>query len=285
MKRKQASKLKCIKWTYHILFFLRELLSTLIQQIDRCTAPLWANTYLIHCTQQIFVTITETPQNIKTMETSCFRGLFSVVNNPRRKWMYHLHGREKRCVPIVTSTPSYLLFLTAAQLPYRQLQTILLNVIQSNQNIMWAKTIGRKLNESLHLLPTCHSDVNIFQMDFSLSLSLSPPVSLQLTWLYIWAFSPPRPRRERLFLRWVMLFIKLYRNPVACLSGQSISSSSIMISATPACCYLVMFGGFKPAHVSAARAHMVTVASKNKNTHIWVIICYWRTSKYRFLCD
>lgn len=44
-------------------------------------------------------------------------------------------------------------------------------------------------------------------------------------------------------LHWAMLFIKAYRNPVACLSGQSTSRSSITISATPECCYLVMFGG------------------------------------------
>lgn len=84
---------------------------------------------------------------------------------------------------------------------------------------------------------------------------------------------------RKAFLRWVMLFIKLYRNPVACMSGQSVSSSSIMISATPACCYLVMFGDFEPAHFSAALAHMVTVASENKNTNIWLVICYWNTTK------
>lgn len=49
---------------------------------------------------------------------------------------------------------------------------------------------------------------------------------------------------RKAFLHWVMLFIKLYRNPVACLSGQSISRSSIMISTTPACCYVVMFWGW-----------------------------------------
>lgn len=96
---------------------------------------------------------------------------------------------------------------------------------------------------------------------------------------------------RKAFLHWVMLFIKLYRNPVACLSGQSISRSSIMISATPVCCYLVMFGDgllfwilvkvvwttchFKPRHFSAAPAHMVTAASTNTNTNIWLLICYW----------
>lgn len=84
---------------------------------------------------------------------------------------------------------------------------------------------------------------------------------------------------RKAFLRWVMLFIKLYRNPVACLSGQSISRSSIMISATSVCCYLVMFGDglcfwtlakrvwrtphFKPAYFSADLDHTVTTASKN----------------------
>lgn len=118
---------------------------------------------------------------------------------------------------------------------------------------------------------------------YSKWISLPSSFTAAHMWLYIWAFNLPQPRRERLLLRWVMLFIKLYRNPVACLSGQSVSSSSIMISATPACCYLVMFGDFKPAHFLAARAHMVTVASKNKNTNIWIIICYWRTSKNRYL--
>ena len=50
------------------------------------------------------------------------------------------------------------------------------------------------------------------------------------------------PGEESFPLHWVMLFIKPYRNPVACLSAQSISRWSIMISAAPACCYLVMFG-------------------------------------------
>ena len=82
---------------------------------------------------------------------------------------------------------------------------------------------------------------------------------------------------RKAFLHWVMLFIKLYRNPVACLSGQSISRSPIMISTTPVCCYLVVFGDglcfwtlwkvvWSIPHFSADLAHMVTVASKNKNT-------------------
>lgn len=91
-----------------------------------------------------------------------------------------------------------LLFLTTAGLLYWQLQTILLNVIQSNQNLMWVKTIGRKLNESLHLLPTCHSDVNIFQMYFSPLQFLSLSLHTAHTWLYIWALNLPQPWRGEL---------------------------------------------------------------------------------------
>lgn len=109
-----------------------------------------------------------------------------------------------------------------------QLPTILLDVIQSNQNCMWVK-----LNESLYLLPTCHSDVNKFQMYFSYSF-------VQLAYDCLRTQCPTALERKA-FLHWVMLFIKLYRNPVACLSGQSISRSSIMISTTPVCFYLLMF--------------------------------------------
>lgn len=99
---------------------------------------------------------------------------------------------------------------------------------------MWVKTILRKLNESLHLLPACHSNVNIFQMYFS---------PHQFLTAHTWLSTQSATVLERTaFLRWVMLFIKLYRNLVACLSGQSISRSSIMISTMPVRCYLVMFG-------------------------------------------
>ena len=138
---------------------------------------------------------------------------------------------------------------------------------------MRVKSIGRKSNESLHLLPTCHSDVNMIQMYFSLLQFLTAHVHLST--------QSATALERKAFLLWVMLFIKLYRNPVACLSGQSISRSSIMISTTPVCCYLVMFGDglcfwtsakavwrtrhFEAAHFSAGLAHMVTMASENKN--------------------
>lgn len=94
-------------------------------------------------------------------------------------------------------------------------------------------------------------------------ISLPSSFTAAHMWLYIWAFNLPRPRRERLFLHWVMLFIKLYRNPVACLSGQSISSSSIMISATPACCYLVMLIS-QHVFFSCSRSHGDSSFQKQK---------------------
>ena len=114
--------------------------------------------------------------------------------------------------------------------------------------------------------------------------------------LYVWALNLPQSWRGKLPLHWAMLFIKLCRNPVACLSGQSTSRSSIIISATALCCDFVMFGVVllfwmlvkvvwgnrshrKPTHFSAALAHMVTEASTNKNKHVWNVICYRESLK------
>lgn len=73
---------------------------------------------------------------------------------------------------------------------------------------------------------------------------------------------------RKAFLHWVMLFIKLYRNPVACLSGQSISRSSIMISTTPACCYAVMFWGWSARFFGWSRSHGDNGFRKKQNTTI-----------------
>lgn len=157
---------------------------------------------------------------------------------------------------------------------------------------MWVKTIGRKLNESLHLLPACHSDVNIFQMYFS---------PHQFLTAHTWLRTQSATVLERTaFLYWVMLFIKLCRNLVACLSGQSISRSSIMISTMPVRCYLVMFEDrlccwtsgnvvwnarrFNTSfHWSFSHAHSSFISQKYLALHLITFDCWSNGDRDQFL--
>lgn len=69
-------------------------------------------------------------------------------------------------------------------------------------------------------------------------ISLSPPVSYSAHMTVHLSSQSATVLERKAAPHWAMLFIKAYRNPVACLSAQSTSRSSIT-----QCCYLVMFGG------------------------------------------
>lgn len=101
----------------------------------------------------------------------------------------------------------------------------------------WKQFGGNWMSHSI-CCPHATANANIFQM-----LSPPSPPASQCSHVTVRLSSQSATVLERrAVLHWVMLFIKHYRNPVAGLSGQCISSSSITVSATPACCYLLMFG-------------------------------------------